>query len=185
MRLPRVTIYTGAACAGARGHRGGWAYVLTRTAAVKAEASGMEASATQMQMGLQAAIEGLRALEQRSEVEVRSDLEYIVNGMNNWLRRWRNHKWKTAEGGPVKNRGQWEELDALSQKHIVKWTWVRGHSGDPDNERCHFLARQEANIPEGVEPWWQLRKQEKAGALHRYNTVEVAAAPVAIWDITS
>jgi ribonuclease HI len=155
--LPPVTIYTDGACAGNPG-RGGWAYVLVRDGG-RTEASGANPDTTNNRMELQAAIEALRALPKRSEVVVITDSEYVAKGMTEWIRGWKTNGWRTAARKPVMNRLQWEKLDCLCQQHEVVWRWVRGHTGDPDNERCDHLAKQQAGMPEGVDQWSQHRKQ--------------------------
>lgn len=157
MRLPSVTIYTGGASTGPRG-TGGWAYAISGDGG-NTEASGTAPDTTQNRMKLQAVIEGLRALKEKSTVEVRSDLEYVVNGLN--TSRWRKCDPQRVKHKPVPNSDQWLQLGALCQKHIVTAIWVGSQSGDSINERCDLLASQQAGVPEGLEPWWQRMKAER------------------------
>jgi ribonuclease HI len=93
-------------------------------------------------MELLAVITALRALEEPSSVRVVTDSQYVANGMKSWIHNWRRKGWKTASGAPVKNRDLWEALDELSRRHRVRWEWIRGHNGHPENERVDALARE-------------------------------------------
>jgi ribonuclease HI len=92
-------------------------------------------------MELLACIEGLKALKRRCTVVLYSDSKYVVNGMSKgWAERWQARGWKLSNGEDVKNADLWQQLVALCQQHDVEFRWVRGHSGNPDNERCDQLA---------------------------------------------
>jgi len=91
-----------------------------------------------------AAIEGLKALKRPCRVRVCTDSRYLQNGITEWLARWKRNGWKTVKRKPVKNQELWRELDRLIEKHEIQWEWVRGHSGDPDNERADRIAQAEA-----------------------------------------
>jgi len=82
----------------------------------------------------------LRALRGPSEVDLHTDSQYLRNGMSTWLERWKRNGWRTADRKPVKNDDLWRALDVLAQTHAVRWHWVRGHDGHPENERCDELA---------------------------------------------
>lgn len=143
-----ITIYTDGACEPNPG-RGGWAYVRTCNG-VRTEAAGTEAHTTNNRMELRAAIEGLKAIKEAGQmIEAYSDSQYLVNGITTWIRAWKQKGWRG-----VKNSDLWQQLDQLGRKHSVRWHWIRGHSGIPENERCDRLASQQAGIPEGYEPWW-------------------------------
>jgi len=135
-----VTIYTDGACSGNPGP-GGWAAIVIDGGRER-EISGGETSTTNQRMELQAAIEGLRALEGRRRVALYSDSAYVVNCFRDtWYVRWRQNGWRNAQKKPVENRDLWEALIALAERHDVSWHKVTGHSGDPLNERADRLAR--------------------------------------------
>ncbi len=135
-----VSIYTDGACSGNPGP-GGWAAIVIDGGRER-EISGGETSTTNQRMELQAAIEGLRALEGRRRVALYSDSAYVVNCFRDtWYVRWRQNGWRNAQKKPVENRDLWEALIALAERHDVSWHKVTGHSGDPLNERADRLAR--------------------------------------------
>jgi len=136
--MRRVTIFTDGACAGNPGP-GGWAAILI-AGPHRREISGYERATTNNRMEIMAAIEALRALRAPSEVDLHTDSQYLRNGMSTWLERWKRNGWRTADRKPVKNDDLWRALDALAQTHAVRWHWVRGHDGHPENERCDELA---------------------------------------------
>ena len=86
----------------------------------------------------------LEALREPCELDLNTDSQYVRQGILEWLRNWIRRGWKTAGGDPVKNRDLWERLHAATQRHTIEWRWVKGHSGDPDNERVDLLAREAA-----------------------------------------
>lgn len=135
-----MLLYTDGACSGNPGP-GGWAYILKHPATSKQrEASGGERETTNNRMELRAVIEGLSALTRPSAVEVWSDSQYVLKGLNEWMDGWKRKGWKTASKQPVKNRELWERLDELRGVHELAYHWVRGHDGHPENERCDELA---------------------------------------------
>ncbi len=136
--LKKVTIYTDGACVGNPGH-GGWAAIL-EFAGKKKELIGGELATTNNRMELQAAIEALRKLKEPCEVELFTDSRYVREGISMWIRAWKAKSWKKK----VKNKYLWQALDTEAAKHKVTWHWVRGHSGNPGNERCDVLATQTA-----------------------------------------
>ena len=89
---------------------------------------------------LLAVIRGLEALKRPSEVHLHVDSVYVMNGMTRWIRNWKRNGWRTADKKPVKNAELWQELEALVALHTVHWEWVKGHAGDPGNERADELA---------------------------------------------
>lgn len=141
--LPFVQLFTDGACRGNPGP-GGWGYILRhpKTGAEK-EGSGGSPLTTNNQMELQAVISGLQALQRRSSVEVVTDSSYVSKGSSEWLPGWKRNGWRRKDGGqwkPIKNAELWQQLDELLQQHRVKMTWIRGHAGHPENERCDELA---------------------------------------------
>ena len=138
--LPRIEIFTDGACSGNPGP-GGWAAIL-RAGEHEKEISGGERLTTNNRMELMAAIKGLDALKNPSAVTLYTDSKYVMDGLTQWLPRWKANGWKTADKKPVKNVDLWQALDAAaSRHHKVEWQWVRGHSGHPENERADALAR--------------------------------------------
>lgn len=135
-----IVIYTDGACEGNPGP-GGYGAII-EDGGMEREISGGERSTTNNRMELRAVIEALKTLETPASVRIVSDSKYVVDGMKSWIHGWRRKGWKTSTGAPVKNRELWEELDALSKRHRVRWEWVRGHNGHPENERADSLARQ-------------------------------------------
>ena len=91
-------------------------------------------------MELTAAIEGLRALRERCDVEVVTDSEYVKNGITQWITNWKKRGWMTAQKKPVVNRDLWEELDEQTMRHTMRWSWTKGHASHADNNRADELA---------------------------------------------
>ncbi|MFG0256736.1 MAG: ribonuclease HI [Phycisphaerales bacterium JB043] len=137
---PHVELHTDGACSGNPGP-GGWAYILHHPGTGKrVEHSGAEHDTTNNRMELIALIEGLSALTRPSVVDIYSDSQYVLKGLNEWLDGWKAKGWKNAQKKPVKNRDLWEQLDALRSEHELDYHWIRGHSDHPENERCDQLA---------------------------------------------
>jgi ribonuclease HI len=135
-----ITIYTDGACKGNPGP-GGWGAWL-RSGEHEKELWGGEASTTNNRMELTAVIEALAALKAQSTVVLYLDSEYVRNGITTWIHNWKRRGWRTADNKPVKNVDLWQRLDALVQTHRIDWRWVKGHSGDPGNERADALANR-------------------------------------------
>lgn len=137
-----VLIHTDGACLGNPGP-GGWAALLRHGSRERA-LSGGEAQSTNNRMELMAAIVALETLTEPCAVTLITDSQYVRQGITEWMPGWVRRGWKTAGGDAVKNRDLWERLHAATQRHRIDWRWVKGHSGDPDNERVDTLARAEA-----------------------------------------
>jgi ribonuclease HI len=137
-----VEIWTDGACSGNPGP-GGWGAVLVYGEAKK-ELSGAEAVTTNNRMELMGAIESLEALKRPSQVRLHTDSQYLRNGILQWLAKWKRNGWKTADKKPVANVDLWKRLDDAQARHTIEWVWVRGHAGDPMNERADALARSAA-----------------------------------------
>jgi ribonuclease HI len=142
IQRPQVTIYTDGACKGNPG-RGGWGAWL-QTGDHQKELCGGEALTTNNRMELMAVIEALQSLKRTCNVTVHTDSEYVRKGMTEWIHNWKKRGWLTADKKPVKNADLWQRLDAQRNLHQVEWRWVKGHSGDPGNERADALANQGA-----------------------------------------
>lgn len=137
-----VTIYTDGACKGNPGP-GGWG-VLLQSGEVRKEMFGGELNTTNNRMEIMAVIEALSALKRPCHVTLYLDSEYVRKGITEWITGWKARGWRTAAKAPVKNVDLWQRLDALvaSSGHRIDWRWVRGHAGDPGNERADALANR-------------------------------------------
>lgn len=133
-----VEIWTDGACKGNPGV-GGWGALLRHGPHEKTLFGG-DPSTTNNRMELLAVIEALRLLKRPCRVVVHTDSQYVQKGMNEWLPNWKRRGWRTADRQPVKNADLWQELDAQASRHVLTWRWVRGHAGDPGNERADELA---------------------------------------------
>lgn len=135
----RVEIWTDGACSGNPGP-GGWGAIL-RAGGTEKELSGGEAATTNNRMEMMAVIAALSALKRPCAVTLHTDSRYVLDGITKWLPGWKVRGWKTAARQPVKNEDLWRRLDDAVSRHKVDWRWVRGHTGDPGNERADALAR--------------------------------------------
>jgi ribonuclease HI len=145
--LPAVEIFTDGACRGNPGP-GGWAALL-RTGDREREIGGGEAHTTNNRMELRAAIEALNTLKRPCRVEIHTDSNYVREGITNWIHGWQRNGWRTADKKPVKNADLWQELIDAAARHQVRWHWVKGHSGHPENDRVDALACAEADKQKG------------------------------------
>ena len=148
-----VEIWTDGACKGNPGP-GGWGALL-RYGGHEKELFGGQRETTNNRMELMAVIEALASLKQRCRVIVHTDSQYVKNGIQEWMPNWIRRGWRTADNKPVKNIELWQRLAAEAARHDVEWRWVRGHAGDPGNERADELANR------GVE---EARARYKAGS---------------------
>ncbi len=142
--LPRVKIATDGACKGNPGP-GGWGALL-RFGDREKTLSGGEKESTNNRMELMAAIRALEALKRPCHVTLATDSVYVRDGITKWIHGWRRNGWKTANKKPVKNAELWQQLAAAVEPHRIDWMWVKGHAGDPDNERADKLASDAALI---------------------------------------
>ncbi len=134
-----IEIWTDGACSGNPGP-GGWGALLVYGDHRK-ELFGGQAETTNNQMELRAAIEALNALKSASKVTLHTDSTYVKDGLTKWIHGWKKNGWKTAAKKPVKNKELWQSLEVACQRHDMTWKWVKGHNGDPGNERADELAR--------------------------------------------
>ncbi len=149
--MKQVTIYTDGACSGNPG-AGGWGAILDYNGKRK-ELSGAEAQTTNNRMELTAVIEGLRALKEPCSVLVVTDSQYVVNSIEKgWAKSWKANGWRKKDRKPALNPELWDALLDLLAQHEVRFQWIRGHDGHPENERCDALA---------VAGWMKLREQEE------------------------
>jgi ribonuclease HI len=140
---PEVVLYTDGACKGNPGP-GGWAFILQHPQSGKTrEHFGGESETTNNRMELLAVIEGLKTLTKPSCVELVSDSKYVLQGLEDWMPKWKKNGWRRKEGKtlkPVKNVDLWQELDRLASLHELTFRHILGHSGHTFNERCDELA---------------------------------------------
>ena len=141
----KVVIFTDGGCSPNPGP-GAWAYILQAEGGQQ-EGSGGAMETTNNRMELMAAIEALQLLQRQTQVCLHTDSQYVMKGLTQWIHGWKRNGWVTKSGSEVKNTDLWKRLDALCSTYPVEWKWVKGHSGDPMNERADELAR--SGIPKG------------------------------------
>ena len=134
-----VEIYTDGACSGNPGP-GGWGARLTYGTRVKELRGGEGPTTTNNRMELLAAIKALESLQRPTTVRIHTDSTYVRGGITSWLVKWQRNGWQTSGGQPVKNADLWRRLAEVAAPHSVEWLWVKGHAGDPGNERADELA---------------------------------------------
>jgi ribonuclease HI len=137
--LQQVEIFTDGACSGNPGP-GGWAAIL-RFNSHERELFGGEILTTNNRMELMAAISALQALKRPCAVTLYTDSRYVMDGITQWMRRWKANGWRTSGKDPVKNSDLWMALDTAASPHKIDWRWVEGHAGHRENERADLLAR--------------------------------------------
>ncbi len=140
MSKQTVEIFSDGACRGNPGP-GGWGVVLRFNDSEK-ELYGGEAETTNNRMELMAAICGLESLKKSCKVVLTTDSQYVLKGATEWMAGWKRKGWMTAAKKPVKNVDLWQRLESALKPHEVKWCWVRGHTGHPENERADALANR-------------------------------------------
>jgi ribonuclease HI len=136
-----VEIYTDGACSGNPGP-GGWGALLMCGSHTKEICGGESSGTTNNRMELMAAIQALESLTRPATIRLHTDSSYLRNGITSWLANWKRNGWRTADKKPVKNADLWKRLEKAVERHHVVWLWVKGHSGDPGNERADALANQ-------------------------------------------
>jgi ribonuclease HI len=138
--MTTVDIWTDGACSGNPGP-GGWGAILV-SGQNRKEIHGGEPDTTNNRMELLAAIMALEALKKPCKVIMHVDSQYVRQGITGWIHGWKKNGWKTADKKPVKNAELWQRLDEARRTHEIEWLWVKGHAGDPENERADELARE-------------------------------------------
>ena len=140
--MTEVEIFTDGACKGNPGP-GGWGAII-RSGAHEKELSGGEPGTTNNRMELMAAIAALKALKRPCSVVLSSDSIYVRDGITKWIHGWQRNGWRTADKKPVKNADLWQQLLEAAAPHRIRWEWVKGHAGHPENERADRLASDAA-----------------------------------------
>ena len=138
--MEKVKIYTDGACKGNPGP-GGYGCIIVQDGKTL-ELKGGQKNTTNNIMEMTAIIVALQHLKKPCEIELTTDSQYVVKGMTEWMHGWIRKNWVTASKQPVKNKEQWLQLKQLNERHKVKWIWVRGYNGHPENERADVLANQ-------------------------------------------
>ena len=134
-----IKVYTDGACKGNPGI-GGWG-VYIKTSAYEKDLYGSSRETTNNQMEMQAALEALKYLKDKNDlIELYTDSNYLRQGITEWIHKWKKNNWRTAARKPVANRELWIQISDLNEKMDVEWHWVKGHAGDPGNERADQLA---------------------------------------------
>ena len=139
-----IKIYTDGSCLGNPGS-GGWAALIigkTKQNTI----SGKKKNTTNNQMELMAPIKALKKIPNGEKVQIFTDSKYVKMGITEWIKSWKKNNWKTSSKKKVKNKDLWKKLDCLSEKHHIKWLWIKGHSGDVINEEVDQLAKEAANL---------------------------------------
>ena len=134
-----INIYTDGACKGNPGPGGYGVHIIHPDGRIE-ELYGREEKTTNNIMELQATIEALAHFDEQENVTIYTDSNYVKKGITEWIYNWKRNGWKNAKKQPVKNKELWQELDQWNAFHRVSWKWVKGHSGDPGNERADYLA---------------------------------------------
>jgi len=135
-----IKIYTDGACKGNPGH-GGWGALIIYASEEK-EIYGGENSTTNNRMELKAVIMALREINSGEDITILTDSSYVQKGISEWILKWKQNGWRSSNRKPVKNKDLWVDLDDISSEFTIKWEWVKGHSGDPGNERADYLANK-------------------------------------------
>ena len=139
-----IKIYTDGSCMGNPGN-GGWAAIIFMNNE-KIAITGNKKNTTNNQMELMAAIEALKKIPTGQKVQIYTDSKYVKLGITEWIEKWSQNNWKTSSKQKVKNLELWTELNEISKKHKIEWFWVKGHAGDPINEKVDSLAKKAANL---------------------------------------
>ena len=138
-----IKIYTDGSCIGNPG-KGGWAAIIIINDK-KTQMTGSQKNTTNNQMELLAPIKALNKIPRGSKIQIFTDSKYVKSGITEWIHNWKKNGWKTANKQSVKNKELWTELDLLTKKFEIKWSWVKGHSTDKLNNEVDLLAKEAAN----------------------------------------
>ena len=136
--MKKINIYTDGACKGNPGPGGWGALIVLEDEQI--ELRGGKKETTNNQMELMAVIKSLEHFDNKIDAIIYTDSKYVMDGITNYIKRWKINGWKTASKKPVKNSELWKSLDSLNSFHNIQWNWVKGHSGHPGNEKADALA---------------------------------------------
>ena len=136
--MEKIIIYTDGACSGNPGPGGWWVLILLENEQI--ELSGGSKETTNNQMELTAVIKALNFFEKKIKVDLYTDSKYVMDGITDYIKKWKINGWQTANKKSVKNMNLWKILDELNNLHDINWNWVKGHSGNPENEKADALA---------------------------------------------
>ena len=139
-----IKIYTDGSCLGNPGN-GGWAAIIFM-GGEKITLKGSKKNTTNNQMELLAPIKALKKIPIDEKIEIFTDSKYLKLGITEWIFKWKKNGWKTSNKKKVKNLELWKELDSLVDNRQIKWSWVKAHSGNKNNEEVDLLARSAANL---------------------------------------
>lgn len=134
-----IQMWTDGACSGNPGN-GGWGVLIKLVDGNQIKLSGHEQYTTNNRMEMFAVIEGLKYLKNYSSVIIHTDSKYVLEGITNWITNWKQNNWKSSNKKDVKNKDLWIELDTLVNKFKIEWKWVKGHSGNIENDIADLLA---------------------------------------------
>ncbi len=137
-----IKIYTDGSCLGNPG-KGGWAAIIIKDGK-RTHIKGSKKNATNNQMELLATIKALNKISKGNKIQIFTDSKYVKSGITEWIHNWKKNGWKTSNKQPVKNKELWTELDILTSKFEIKWSWVKAHSTDQLNNDVDLLAKEAA-----------------------------------------
>jgi len=137
--MKKYTIYCDGACSGNPG-AGGYGIIINDGEKIR-KISGGEKQTTNNRMELFGAIKGIEEIGKPSQIDIFTDSQYLVLGITKWIFSWLKKDWKNASKQPVKNRDLWERLLEVSKPHKIRWQWLKGHAGHPENEECDEMAK--------------------------------------------
>lgn len=136
-----IIVYTDGACSGNPGV-GGWGVVIIKDNKDEVFLNGGDDNTTNNRMELTAAIEALKNFQTEQTIKLITDSKYVKDGIQTWIKNWKKNGWKTSSKQPVKNKELWIRVDELNQFHDVSWSWVKGHSGNRENDIADMLANK-------------------------------------------
>ncbi|CAL4042667.1 Ribonuclease HI [Buchnera aphidicola (Tetraneura ulmi)] len=141
----KIFIFTDGSCLGNPGP-GGYSAILQYKNKEKIIQSGFYLT-TNNRMELMAIIFSISVLKESCLIELTTDSKYVQQGMLIWIHDWKKKNWKNKKNKKIKNIDLWIRLNYIVKKHIIRWNWIKGHSGNKNNERCHLIAKRAAKNP--------------------------------------